>query len=146
MRPSLSREQQQQEPSLADYLPRIAQKVWERALDSRNHAAELEAVHRMGNLYGWGEIIVGAARAGDHVYSGEQSGCGEGSEEGEVRDGEGGGDGELGESGAWEEKRGYYQEEVFKVVMAARDLASWLLSEEAKKEIDELWEGRLAFG
>lgn len=93
--------------SLADYLVRIAQKLWERALATGDHAAELEAVHRMGNLYAWGERIAMAAR-------GEMA-CGT-------------------------------QDSVFRIVMAARDLASWLLNEEAKREIDGIWQDRLVFG
>lgn len=89
----------QQQLSLADYLVRIAQKLWERATASSDHAAELEAVHRMGNLYAWGERIAMAAR-GEMAF-GTQDG-------------------------------------VFRIVMVARDLASWLLNEEAKREIDEI--------
>ena len=97
----------QQQLSLADYLVRIAQKLWERATASNDHAAELEAVHRMGNLYAWGERIAMAAR-GEMAF-GTQDG-------------------------------------VFRIVMAARDLASWLLNEEAKREIDEIWQDRSLFG
>ena len=41
---------------------------------------------------------------------------------------------------------GMQHEDVFTVVMAARDLASWLLSEEAKSEIEGLWTDRWVFG
>lgn len=37
------------------------------------------------------------------------------------------------------------QDGVFRIVMVARDLASWLLSEEAKREIDMIWQDRLPF-
>jgi hypothetical protein len=43
-----------------DYLRRIAQMLWTRATRAGAHAEELEAVHRMGNLYAWGEKIVAA--------------------------------------------------------------------------------------
>jgi hypothetical protein len=48
--------------ALPDYLACIASLAWERARQVGDHAAELEAVHRMGNLYAWGERVVEAAR------------------------------------------------------------------------------------
>lgn len=38
------------------------------------------------------------------------------------------------------------EEEVYRVVMAGRDLCSWCLCEEGKREIDGLWEGKWVFG
>ncbi|KAI9880411.1 MAG: hypothetical protein M1830_003451 [Pleopsidium flavum] len=92
-------------PGLLDFLVRIADGLWDRAKASASHAEELQAVHRMGNLYSWGDRVVNAARGTEAL-----------SEEG-----------------------------VHTVVMAARDLASWLLCEEGKREIDGLWEGRWVF-
>ena len=91
---------------LMDFLVRIADGLWERAMASGSHAEELQAVHRMGNLYSWGERVLGAA-CGTEVSS---------------------------------------DEAVYAVVMAARDLASWLLCEEGKRAIDGLWEGRWGVG
>ncbi len=91
---------------LMDILVRIADGLWERAIASGSHAEELQAVHRMGNLYSWGDRVLGATRVTDFLSD----------------------------------------ENVYTVVMAARDLVSWLLCEEGKREIDELWEGRWGFG
>ncbi|MCJ1306490.1 hypothetical protein MMC25_000133 [Agyrium rufum] len=85
---------------LADFVACIAQLIWDRAMITEDHAGELEAVHRMGNLYAWGERVTSAAR------------------------------GEMGVASA---------EETYRVVMAARDLVSWLLNEDAKREIEVLW-------
>lgn len=93
-------------PGFMDFLVRIADGLWARAKASGSHAEELQAVHRMGNLYSWGDRVVDAARGTDALS----------------KDG------------------------VYAVVMAARDLASWLLCEEGKREIDGLWEGRWVFG
>lgn len=46
-----------------DYVFCIAQLVWARATRAGEHAEELEAVHRMGNLYAWGEKVVAATAA-----------------------------------------------------------------------------------
>lgn len=91
---------------LMDFLVRIADGLWERAIASRSHAEELQAVHRMGNLYSWGDRVLGAARETDVLSD----------------------------------------EAVYAVVMAARDLVSWLLCEEGKREIDALWVGRWGIG
>lgn len=87
--------------ALATYLHAIADLQWRRAGASADAAAALEAVHRMGNLYAWGDRIVGAAR------------------------------GELGVAD---------ETSLAAVAVTARDLASWLLSEEAKREIEVLWD------
>ncbi|MCJ1366972.1 hypothetical protein MMC16_006103 [Acarospora aff. strigata] len=91
---------------LMDHLVCIADGLWERAIASGSHAEELQAVHRMGNLYSWGDRVVNAAREMELLSD----------------------------------------EAVYAVVMAARDLVSWLLCEEGKREIDGLWEGRWVFG
>lgn len=91
---------------LMDFLVRIADGLWERAIASGSHAEELQAVHRMGNLYSWGDRVLGAVQGTDVLSD----------------------------------------EAVYTVVMAARDLVSWLLCEEGKREIDALWEGRWGFG
>ena len=59
-------------------------------------AEESEAVHRMSNIYSWGETITRAAR------------------------------GELGLAS---------EEEMFKVVIDALEMTSWMLCEDAKAEI-----------
>ena len=38
------------------------------------------------------------------------------------------------------------EEEVYRIVMAGRDLCGWCLCEEGKREIDALWEGKWVFG
>jgi len=91
---------------LMDFLVRIADGLWERAIASGSHAEELQAVHRMGNLYSWGDRVLSAVQGTDVLSD----------------------------------------EAVYTVVMAARDLVSWLLCEEGKREIDALWEGRWSFG
>ena len=87
---------------LMDFLVRIADGLWERAIASGSHAEELQAVHRMGNLYSWGDRVLGAARGTDDLTD----------------------------------------EAFYVVVMAARDLVSWLLCEDGKREIDALCEAR----
>ena len=62
-------------------------------------------MHRMGNLYAWGERVVRAAREAGAGESGVEEGV----------------------------------EEVWEVVMAARDLVAWLLCEEAKEEVWDVW-------
>lgn len=59
---------------LMDFLVRIADGLWERSKVSGSHAEELQAVHRMGNLYSWGNRVLGAARgqefwSDDAVYA-----------------------------------------------------------------------------
>lgn len=92
--------------ALMDFLVRIADGLWERAIASGSHAEELQAVHRMGNLYSWGDQVLGATRVTDVLSD----------------------------------------ETVYAVFMAARDLVSWLLCEEGKREINEMWECRWGFG
>ena len=52
----------QQATGLAAYLIRIANMIWERALRAGDHAQELDAVYRMGNLYHWGNRVAMATR------------------------------------------------------------------------------------
>ena len=132
---------------------RIAHKLWERATVSGNDlAGEVEAVQRMGNLYAWGERVVMAARGGGvsrervvdvdvdvNVDVDDDEHTQEGRDEHQRRQ-------QQQQQGRPQQVHGLQHEEVFTVVMAARDLASWLLSEEAKSEIEGLWTDRWVFG
>lgn len=98
---------------LTDYVLRIAHLLWDRATRLSEHSEELEAVHRMGNLYSWGRKVADAA-AGNFE------------------------EGAAGHDPMWALR----EEAVMEVMMAGRDLAAWLLNEHAKREIDELLERR----
>lgn len=101
---------------LMDYMQRISQMLWDRAIRSGDHAEILEAVHRMSNLYSWGNRVRAAA---------------------EWRIGEGVGlEIEAGTSMAVMVDR----EAVLDVTRASRDLVSWLLSKDGKRKIDQLEE------
>ena len=52
----------QEATGLAAYLVRVSNMIWERALRAGDHAQELDAVYRMGNLYHWGNRVAMAAR------------------------------------------------------------------------------------
>ncbi|MCJ1358506.1 MAG: hypothetical protein MMC33_008506 [Icmadophila ericetorum] len=53
----------QEAMGLAAYLVRISNVLWERAPRAEDHAQDLGAVYRMGNLYHWGNRIAMAAAA-----------------------------------------------------------------------------------
>ena len=103
--PSAAHPTQQQlpaQPTLRDYIHAISDGLWRRAsCRDTSPSAQLEAVHRIGNLYTWTEHVVSSAR------------------------------GEFGLA-----SRGT----VFNVVMAARDMCTWMLDEAGKKRIEALWE------
>lgn len=54
----------------------ISQMLWDRAIRSGHHTEILEAVHRMGNLYSWGDKVRAAAEW--KIQEGVGSGLGTG--------------------------------------------------------------------
>lgn len=110
----------------------------------------------MGNLWAWGERIVRAARGeGEDVFGvdirfpqlgtqlGREEDVGEDDEEdygeGEGEEDENGDDREEGEVEISKEEEQELDQKVWKVMLSARDLTAWLLNEEAKREVEELW-------
>ena len=122
---------------LPDYLALIAERVWSRARGGGEHSACLDAVHRMGNLYSWGETVVAAAN-GDE--SGGDSFAARINSHGGFRDTDATvEDGKVVQEGEDTDYEQRFEDSVFRVVMAARDLAGFLLCEEGKVEIEDLW-------
>ncbi|KAI9724331.1 MAG: hypothetical protein M1812_000399 [Candelaria pacifica] len=100
-RPHIPHSYQTHTSTLLEYISRISTTLWTTALTcpTPSHFAELQAVHRMGNLYSWAETVILAV-----------------SNRGILSD-----------------------EEVFRVVVSARDLVVWCLHEVGKTQIERLW-------
>lgn len=99
-----------------DYMQRISQMLWDRAIRSGDHAEMLEAVHRMGYLYLRGNKVRAAA---------------------EWRIGEGVG---LGLEASTSMAVMVDRAAVLDVTRASRDMVSWLLSEDGKRKVEQLEE------
>lgn len=97
-----------------DYMQLISQMLWDRAIRSGDHTEILEAVHRMGNLYSWGDKVRAAAEW--KIQEGVGSGLGTGASLAAMPN----------------------REAILDVTRASRDLVSWLLSEDGKRKVDQL--------
>lgn len=105
-----------------DYVQRISQMLWDRAIRSGDHAEILEAVYRTGNLYSWGNKVRTAAEW--RIQQGVGLGL------------------DIGTSVAVMVSR----EVVLDVTRASRDFVSWLLSECGKRKLDQLGVQEWYFG